>query len=161
VDIAKGEKQRMKAQFRIATPADAEVIAECCVAMALETENLRLDPATVRRGVEAVFQDQQKGFYLVAELEGAVAGQMMVTYEWSDWNNGMRWWIQSVYVRPPSRRRGVYSGLFHYLRKLARDNGAVCSMRLYVHRENRVAQAVYRKLEFEETQYLLYELDLH
>jgi len=148
----------MQIQFRRATLADADVIAQHGVAMALETENLELDPDRVRHGVEASLRDSSKGFYIVAVLDGKVAGQSMVTYEWSDWSNGVRWWVQSVYVSPEVRRRGVYRRLFQHLLELAKADGAVCGLRLYVHRENRVAQAVYQRLGFHETHYQLYEM---
>ena len=148
----------MQMQFRRATLADAEVIALQGVAMALETENLKLDAERVRRGVEAALRDLSKGFYVVAVLDGKVVGQSMVTYEWSDWSNGVRWWVQSVYVSPEVRRRGVYRRLFQHLLELAKADGTVCGVRLYVHRENRVAQTVYQRLGFQETRYDLYEM---
>jgi ribosomal protein S18 acetylase RimI-like enzyme len=149
----------MPIEFRRATRDDAAVIARYAADMALETENLQLDRDRVRRGVEAALVDSSKGFYLVAILDGAVVGQSMVTFEWSDWSNGMRWWVQSVYVHPDFRRRGIYRGLFQYLRTLAQAEGTVC-LRLYVDRDNRGAQATYQKLGFRETHYNLYEMDL-
>ncbi|HWP83562.1 MAG TPA: N-acetyltransferase [Terriglobia bacterium] len=150
----------MNLAFRRATLNDAEIIARYAADMALETERLALDRERVRRGVEAVLGDPAKGFYLLAVADGVVAGQTMITFEWSDWSNGMRWWLQSVYVHPHYRRRGVYRALFQHLRELAQAESAVCCLRLYVHRENRDAQAVYRKLGFSDAQYLVYELDL-
>ena len=150
----------MTIEFRLANMDDAETIARYAADMALETENLTLDRQRVRRGVQAALQDPTKGFYLLALADGTVAGQSMVTFEWSDWSNGMRWWLQSVYVHPAYRRRGIYRGLFEHLRQKAAKEHAVCCLRLYVHRENFGAQAVYQKLGFQETQYLLYEMDL-
>jgi ribosomal protein S18 acetylase RimI-like enzyme len=128
--------------------------------MAEETESLRLDRGRVLRGVEAALQDASKGFYLLAMEERAVVGQAMVTFEWSDWSNAMRWWLQSVYVHPEFRRRGIFRGLYEQLRALAEAEGAVCCLRLYVDRDNHGAQAVYQKLGFRETHYQLYEMDL-
>jgi ribosomal protein S18 acetylase RimI-like enzyme len=150
----------MQIAYRQATLDDAETIARYAADMALETERLNLDRERVRRGVEAALQDPAKGFYLLAIADGSVVGQSMVTFEWSDWSNGMRWWLQSVYVHPGYRRRGLYRGLFEHLRERAKMEGAVCCLRLYVHRENRNAQAVYHRLGFAETDYLLYEMEL-
>ena len=150
----------MTIEFRLATLDDADVIARFAADMALETENLTLDRERVRRGVEAALRDPSKGFYLLAVADGKVVGQSMATFEWSDWSDGMRWWVQSVYVHPDYRRRGIYRGLFEHLRGLAANEDAVCCLRLYVHRQNRSAQAVYQKLGFQETQYHLYEMDL-
>ena len=150
----------MPIEYRLATSDDAEVIARSSAEMALETENLTLDRERVRRGVEAALRDPAKGFYLLAVADGNVVGQSMATFEWSDWSNGMRWWVQSVYVHPKFRRRGIYRGLFEHLRGMAMNQDAVCCLRLYVHHENRGAQAVYQKLGFQETRYHLYEMDL-
>ena len=150
----------MTIELRHATMEDAETIARYAADMALETENLPLDRIRVRRGVEAALRDPSKGFYLLAVVDGKVVGQSMTTFEWSDWSNGMRWWVQSVYVHPEYRRRGIYRGLFEHLCGMAANDEAVCCLRLYVHRENRDAQAVYQKLGFQETRYHLYELDL-
>jgi ribosomal protein S18 acetylase RimI-like enzyme len=150
----------MQIVFRRGSIEDLEVIAGFAADMAHETENLTLDRDQVRQGVEAALQDPAKGFYLLAVVDGEVLGQSMVTYEWSDWSNAMRWWLQSVYVHPDYRRLGIYRGLYEHLRELARSEGAVCCFRLYVHRENSAAQAVYQRLGFQETKYLLYEMDL-
>ena len=150
----------MPTEFRRASLDDAAIIARYAADMAEETENLHLDRERVRRGVEAALRDASKGFYLLAVVEGSVVGQAMVTFEWSDWQNAMRWWLQSVYVRPDFRRRGLFRGIFDHLRALAQAEGAICCLRLYVDRDNRGAQAVYLKLGFRETHYRLYEMEL-
>lgn len=127
--------------------------------MARETERRELDEQTVRRGVRAVLEDPRLGVYYVARLRGKVAGQMMVTYEWSDWRNGLFWWIQSVYVAPAHRGSGVYRALHHHVESRARHAPGVCGLRLYVESENTVAQRVYEKLGMQPTSYRLYEID--
>ena len=107
--------------IRRATLSDFAFIVESNVAMAWETEELALNDAVVRAGVGAVLADSSLGFYLVAEIDGNHAGQLMVTYEWSDWRNGLWWWIQSVYVRPEYRRRGVYTALHRHVAEAARS----------------------------------------
>ena len=145
--------------IRRAGPADLSFIVESNIAMALETEGLALDDATVRSGVGAVLADSSLGFYLVAEVDGRTAGQLMVTYEWSDWRNGLWWWIQSVYVSPDFRRRGVYSALHRHVAEAAQAAGGVCGIRLYVERENTIAQQVYKSLEMYPTRYHMYEIE--
>lgn len=137
------------------------VLRDGNVAMAAETEALALDPERVLRGVEAVLRDPGKGFYLVAydAESGAVAGQLMVTYEWSDWRDGMQWWIQSVHVVPAWRRRGVYRALHEAVVARARAAGAV-GVRLYVAGENVGAQRTYVALGMTETHYRLFEQEL-
>ena len=145
--------------IRRATSADAEFIVESNIAMALETEEMALDEGVVRPGVAAVLADASLGFYLVAEIGGSPAGQLMVTYEWSDWRNGLFWWIQSVYVRPEFRRRGVYRALHSHVADEARVAGGVCGLRLYVEQDNTTAQQVYESLDMYRTRYQMYEVE--
>jgi GNAT superfamily N-acetyltransferase len=145
--------------IRQARPADAAVIADFNSRLAWETEHRRLASATVRRGVEALLGDPAKGIYFVAELEGVVVGQLLVTYEWSDWRNGNFWWIQSVYVAADFRQGGVFRALFEQVRQQARDRDDVCGLRLYVERDNARAQGAYEKLEMQRAHYDIFELD--
>lgn len=145
--------------IRRAIPADAQFIIESNIAMARETEGITLDEQAVRPGVGAVLADASLGFYLVAEIDGNAAGQLMVTYEWSDWRNGLFWWIQSVYVRPESRRRGVYRALHRHVADAAQAEGGVCGLRLYVEQENVTAQRVYQSLDMRRTRYQMYEVE--
>lgn len=146
---------------RRARPEDAAVLAEHNSAMARETEGARLDPRTVLEGTRAVLGDPQKGFYLVAESGGEVVGQLMVSFEWSDWRDADFWWLQSVYVRPEARRRGVFRRLFEELLRLARENGQVCGLRLYTSRGNAPAHATYETLGMHQARYVMYELMLN
>ena len=122
--------------IRQADLSDATVIAEFNLRLAEETEDLHLDPGCVAKGVAAILADPSKGLYFVAQVEREVVGQVMITYEWSDWRNGNLWWLQSVYVRKDFRRKGVFRALFKYLRELATKHGDVCGIRLYMHSEN-------------------------
>ena len=125
--------------------------------MALETERKVLLPRVIGAGVRGLLRRPDSGFYTVAERDGEVIGALMVTKEWSDWRNGDFWWIQSVYVRPEFRRRGVYRRLYRHLQALAANKRAVCGFRLYVERDNRRAQATYRASGMERTRYLVFE----
>ena len=142
--------------LRDATRADIDALVEFNAAMAWETEHKRLDPAILRPGVAAVFDDARRGFYLVAERGGVVLGGLLVTFEWSDWRCGDWWWVQSVYVRPEARGRGVFGALYRAIEARARVAGAV-GLRLYVERDNQRAQRTYAVLGMEETAYRMYE----
>ncbi len=144
-------------RIREAVIADASTIAEFNIAMAMETESHALNRKTVNQGVAAVFGDSESGFYLVAEYDGIVAGCLMVTTEWSDWRNGRFWWIQSVYVAPNFRGHGLYRALYTAVHTRALNAGDVCGIRLYVEKDNRNAQSVYRKLGMDNTGYLVFE----
>ena len=147
-------------QVRAATPHDAADIARFNAAMALETEHKALDSATLRAGVEAALADARLGFYLVAECGGEIAGCLMITYEWSDWRDGVWWWLQSVYVAEPYRRRGVFRALYADVERRLRRAPEAIGLRLYVERDNAHAQGTYRALGMHETDYRLYEKTL-
>lgn len=144
-------------EIRMAVAEDAQAMVRFNQAMALETEGKTLDGETLRKGVESVFADSAKGFYVVSEEAGEIVGGLMVTFEWSDWRNGWFWWIQSVYVLPEHRGKSIYSKLYEFVKAKASDNGNVCGFRLYVEKENEHAQRVYEKLGMEKTYYLMYE----
>ena len=139
--------------IRDASLADAETIAKFNTNLALESEGMRLAPEVVSPGVKTMLADRAMGRYWVAEADGVVIGQIMVTYEWSDWRNGMIWWIQSVYVHGDYRRRGVFSALYRHVESLAQRDPRVCGIRLYVERENARAQRTYESLGMQMTDY--------
>ena len=143
--------------IRRATTRDAAILVAFNRAMALETERKDLWSRVVGAGVRNLLRRPDSGFYSVAQLGGEVIGALMVTKEWSDWRNGDFWWIQSVYVRPEYRRRGVYRRMYAYLKQLAARDRAVVGFRLYVEQRNRRAQSTYRASGMERTHYLVYE----
>jgi GNAT superfamily N-acetyltransferase len=141
---------------RPAAAADHAFLVHGNLAMALETENLTLDEGVLSKGVRAMLDGRAPGAYWVAEVNGAPAGQLMITYEWSDWRNRIVWWIQSVYVVPGARRHGVYRALYAHVRQAARDAGAG-GLRLYVDTTNTRAQAVYTALGMNGDHYRVFE----
>jgi GNAT superfamily N-acetyltransferase len=144
-------------KYRRGRTGDLESIVAFQVSMARETEGVDLDEVTCRRGVAEVFGDPALGIYYVAEQEGRVVGSLLITFEWSDWRAGMVWWIQSVYVEPSLRGRGVYRGLYEHVREIAGNDPAVRGIRLYVDRRNSVAQNVYARLGMDGDHYIVYE----
>jgi ribosomal protein S18 acetylase RimI-like enzyme len=138
---------------------DAVTLAAYNIRMAMETENKRLDPYGVSSGVKAVLQDETKGFYFVADLDGRVIGQLMVTFEWSDWRNGNIWWVQSVYVHPEFRKAGVFRQLLAHTLSAAQAAEAVM-LRLYVERDNEAALGTYAKLGLADAGYRVMEMPI-
>jgi len=142
---------------RDAVADDLAWLTDCAIAMAWETERKRLDTGTVRAGVAAALDDPSKARYFVALRDGARAGTLMRTGEWSDWRNGLWWWIQSVYVEPAQRRSGVFAALYHHAEALARDTPGVIGLRLYVEHANAAAQRTYAALGMRDAGYRVYE----
>jgi GNAT superfamily N-acetyltransferase len=136
---------------------DADTIAQFNAAMAQETEGKELIPEVIGAGVRRLIDTPSLGFYLVAEHQGRVVACLMITNEWSDWRNGLFWWIQSVYVQQEFRRQGVYRSLYEHVRSLAKNDASVCGFRLYVEKDNENAHATYSSLGMKETDYLIYE----
>ena len=142
---------------REAKIADKKTIAAFQVAMALETENIQLDLTTVLKGADAVFEDRAKGIYYIAEDKGEIIGSLMITFEWSDWRNGVVWWIQSVYIKPDSRRKGMFSKMYKHIQDIVTNDGHIKGLRLYVDNTNKRAQKVYAKLGMDGTHYSTFE----
>ena len=147
----------MEIRIRDAAVTDALPIVEFQRAMARETESIELDAAVVTRGVHAVFDHPSRGRYFVAEAGGVVVASLLITYEWSDWRNGNVWWIQSVYVRPAFRRRGIYARMYEHVQAIADRDANIRGIRLYVDRRNTPAQDVYRRCGMNGEHYLVFE----
>ena len=145
--------------IRDAITADLEFIARGNEAMALETEHKTLDAKTVRLGVGNALRDPAHGRYFVAEDETGPVGQLMLTYEWSDWRNGQFWWFQSVYVVPEARRRGVFKAMYDHVEALAKATPGVIGLRLYVEGDNVRAQRTYERCGMSARDYRFMEVD--
>ena len=136
---------------------DAAVLARFNVAMARETEGKELSQETAEAGSRALLRHPEHGFYVVAEVNGEVVGALLVTHEWSDWRNGLFWWIQSVYVCSEHRRQGIYRALHTHVKSRAAEAEDVCGLRLYVDRHNQPARQAYASLGMQQTPYRIYE----
>lgn len=147
--------------IRDAQASDRDTIVDYNVRLAAESEGMRLEPDTVRRGVAHVLEDPNRGRYFLAEEDGRVIGQLMITLEWSDWRCGWFWWIQSVYVEPERRGAGVFRALLDHVMDQARRREDVCGVRLYVDLDNRSAQAVYERTGLPRAHYEMREVDFH
>jgi len=142
--------------IRPATVQDVGNLVAGNMALAEETENVRLDAGTLRQGIQALLDSRAPGRYWVAEHDGRFVGQLMITFEWSDWRNRMVWWLQSVYVVPDARGRGVLRTLYDHARREAIAAGAG-GLRLYVDTSNTRAQAAYAALGMEGGHYRVFE----
>ncbi len=142
--------------IRKATPGDAPSIIAFQQAMAMETEGLELRSEVITKGVMAVFRDENKGVYYVAEENGTVVASLMITFEWSDWRNSNIWWFQSVYVIPEYRRKGVFRMMYDHVRQEGMAQG-IAGLRLYVEAENTRAQKTYEAMGMNGGHYRTFE----
>ena len=147
----------MSVRIRKAMRDDRGALIDFNEALARETEDKTLSRDLLSEGVDAVFDDPEKGFYLIAEVGDQPAGGLLVTTEWSDWRNAYFWWIQGVYVIPSCRKMGVYTKLHRFVAETGRSRGDVCGIRLYVDRDNARAKATYERLGMTTSRYDFYE----
>ena len=139
---------------------DLKILVDFTRSMAYETERKELPLEIVTIGVKTLLENSNLGFYLLAEKNGEAAGSLMVTTEWSDWYNGLYWWLQSVYILPKFRHQGVYSKLYAFVKakaKTEQNHLKICGFRLYVDCHNTSAQSAYENLGMKETRYKIYE----
>jgi ribosomal protein S18 acetylase RimI-like enzyme len=147
----------MQIEIRKAQLSDQNSIARFQVEMAWETEQYKLDSVTVLKGVEAVLNNEKLGAYYVAVSGNKVVGSLLTTFEWSDWRNGTILWIQSVYVEPQYRKRGIYGLLYKYVKSLVAVDATLKGIRLYVDESNIAAQEVYTRLGMNGEHYRVFE----
>jgi GNAT superfamily N-acetyltransferase len=143
--------------IRRATVDDAAVVVEFNRLLALESEGKTLDATLLVPGVRAGLEDPHKSWYFLAEEDGQVLGQLALTFEWSDWRNGWFWWVQSVYVRPEARRRGVFRALYEHVERLARADPLVIGLRIFVAHENHRARQTYEQVGMRSAGYTVLE----
>tara|TARA_B100001123_G_C15144941_1_gene961153 strand:+ start:315 stop:770 length:456 start_codon:yes stop_codon:yes gene_type:complete len=142
--------------IREAVKSDIAILAKNNQALANETENINLNLNTILSGVSNAL-DREDCHYFVAEINKMVVGQTLITYEWSDWRNGLIWWIQSVFVSSNFRKQGVFRALFNHIKNLARNNPQVKALRLYVIQDNLSGKKTYEALGMKDSGYILYE----
>lgn len=144
-------------RVRAAHPHDHARLCDWMRVMALESEGLELDRDVLAAGLVAGLADATRARYFIAEHDDQAVGTLMLTREWSDWRNGWWWWIQSVYVVPAARRRGVYRALQAHVLQQAEADPEVLGLRLYVAAGNHAAQATYAALGMDDSGYRVFE----
>ena len=149
-------KKQFIMQIRLANNNDAVIISNFNKAMAFETEHKILNDFTALNGVNNLLLQPQFGFYVVAEIDCEIVGSLMITYEWSDWRNGLIWWLQSVFVKNEQRKKNVFKNMLLFVEQHAKKNNAL-AIRLYMEKENETAHKTYNRCGFQQTDYLIFE----
>lgn len=147
-------------KIRVARSTDKSRLVDFQMKMALETEGETLTKSSVAKGVKAAVDDPSIATIFVAEIEGVkgIVGSLMITDEWSDWRNGWVWWIQSLYVMPEYRNKGVFTALFEHINAIIESSPEVKGLRLYVDKRNTKAQKVYDAMGMNGSHYITYEM---
>ena len=145
--------------IRKAIKKDIEKIVEFNLNLAKETEDKDLNKEILYKGVEAIIKDQSKGIYHIYEIDEKIIGQIMYTYEWSDRRCGTFIWVQSIYVDKEFRGKGIFRSLYNYVKEICDKDEEICGIRLYVERENYIAQKTYSDLGMIECNYNMYEYE--
>lgn len=145
--------------IRRANIQDLETIVKFNYNLAKETEDKELEIDILTKGVESILLDETKGKYYVYTVEDKVVGQIMHTYEWSDWRNGTFLWIQSVYVDMEHRKNGIFKALYNHIKEIAQKDNNIVGLRLYVEKENKAAKNTYKALGMDECEYHMYEYE--
>lgn len=143
-------------KVREARKSDLAILVKNNQSLAEETESLQLEEGVLSQGIQQALK-RDECHYFVAVLAGKVVGQTMITYEWSDWRNGLIWWIQSVYVLPEYRKQGVFRALFGHIEELAKTHAQVKALRLYVMHNNDTGQRTYESLGMNDSGYIVFE----
>jgi len=150
----------MDIQVRKATLTDLERLVSFAVAEANEAEGLPKTHERVQEGINTALCDDSVAIYWVLEQGGAeVIGNVSVVKEWSNWNAGYYWWIQSIYLLPGFRGRGLMQKLIQTVKQAARKEKAL-DLRLYVHKSNKRAIRAYRKTGFSDSEYKIMRLGI-
>lgn len=152
-------KNRPKVIVRDGTVDDLEFIVECNCRLGLETEDKTLDRGVLTDGVRRGMSSPQMCRYFIAEADGKPVGMTMVTFELTDWRDGVIWWLQSVYVMPDFRNFGIFRRVYYHIAELAKNSDDVRALRLYVLTDNHRAVKTYEAMGMSHAGYEVLEDD--
>lgn len=158
--LAAGSGTSAGLSVRRADRGDLEALIRFARAEAREAEGLQKAPETLRAGIEAALEDERLALYWVLlDEHGRPVGNVSALAEWSDWNAGYYWWVQSLYVAGEHRGTGAVDVLLDAVRAEVRRRGGL-DLRLYVHADNERARRAYRRMGFAELPYRIMKLEL-
>ena len=96
----------------------------------------------VLKGTTSLLNRPSFGRYFVAyqaSSPSTIMGMMMIHFETSFEVGGLIWWINSVYVHPDHRQKGVFRALYDHIVAIARATDNIKCVRLYVEYANKKA----------------------
>ena len=128
----------------------------------LNTDNLAL-------ASDFILSDINYGFFILAFFERdsderpvtrEPAGFMFFTYEWSDWRDGLFFWMQSCHMRPDLDQSQVLKSMVTFLQSYIKERGCVG---LRVSHELRLKEAwapLTKALNMQESRYYIYDINV-
>jgi len=137
--------------------AHIEILIDFQQRLAFESEGVNLNAETLRKGMNTMFAEPAKGIYYIAREDHEIIGCHMITYEWSDWRNGMVLWLQSVYVKESHRKQGIFKMMYDNLMSIIDNDPQLIGLRLYVDKSNTRAMKVYEAMGMDGSHYTVYE----
>jgi len=146
--------------IRRAGLSDLEQLVEFTLSEAKEAEGRGQDKERARLGILAALEDESVAAYWVIETAAdEIVGNISVVKEWSNWSAGYYWWIQSLYIQPEHRGRGLMERLIQTVKESARE-GQALGLRLYVHKDNNRAIKAYIRCGFADSDYRIMRIDV-
>jgi RimJ/RimL family protein N-acetyltransferase len=126
---------------------------------AREAENSVKIPETLTKGIKKALEDDSVAMYwILSDENNHPIGSVSALKEWSDWNAGYYWWIQSMYLVPSQRGKGKMKTLLDAVKSaMAQEHGL--QLRLYVHEGNKTAIKAYEKAKFVHSKYKIMTQD--
>jgi len=143
---------------RKARREDLSYLVKFTAEEAIEAEGSIKIPDTLEKGISAALEDNSIATYwvLVDEKDTPV-GSVSALKEWSDWNAGYYWWIQSMYLAPSQRGKGRMALLLEAVKSEMKSQKGL-ELRLYVHKDNGAAVRAYEKSSFKHSDYRIMTL---
>ena len=138
---------------RKATIEDLSTLVEFTSQEAEEAEGSTKDFKRLEKGIKTALENPSIAVYwMLFDETNRPIGSISALREWSDWNAGYYWWIQSLYIVPEHRGQGHITKLLDAVAKEMRSQNGL-ELRLYVHRSNTKAIRAYEKVGFEKSPY--------
>jgi predicted GNAT family acetyltransferase len=138
---------------RKATIEDLATLVDFTSQEVQEAEGSAKDFKQLEQGIKTALENPMIAVYwMLFDVTNRPVGSISALREWSDWNAGYYWWIQSMYIVPEHRGQGHITKLLDAVEKEMRNQNGL-ELRLYVHRDNAKAIRAYEKVGFAKSPY--------